>query len=187
MKAALRGSYLDAAFFMGVNESYPHWFAEELYDATVTDESRYTFWVDQGARRPDYHEKILVEDYSVFLRKKNGDIFVTDYDALDSLYTIFKTNKFNNSALVAFNDDVIDYVECRGGTPLYGMDDDWFYEYFTEVVNHPQEEESIFFTVNNGELTVKQHCAVLQNKFGEIKVLDWRTFVRFYDPNPDVY
>lgn len=184
MKAALRGKYLDAVYFMGINEKYPYWFAEELYDAIFTDESRYTFWVDRHSRRPDYHEKTLIEDYSVFLRKEDGTIFVTNYDQLDEMYTIFRTDKFTNSGLVAFNEDVIDYVECHGGSSFYSMDDDWFYEYFTEVVNHPQDEESIFFTNTDQGITVNQHCAVLMNKYGEIRAMEWRKFLKFYDIDP---
>lgn len=184
MKAALRGKYLEAVFFMGVNERYPHWFCEEIYDAIFTNESQYTFWVDRHSRRPDYYEKQLVEDYSVFLKKPNGQIFLTNYDQLDEMYTIFRTDRFTNTGLVAFNEDVIDYVECHGGSMMYAMDDDWFYEYFTEAVNYPQEEETTFFAVDDNGITVNQHCAVLMNKFGEIKVLSWREFMKFYDPDP---
>lgn len=186
MKAALRGNYLDIVFYMGSNERYPWWFSEELYDAIFTDESRYTFWVDRHSRRPDYYEKELVEDYSVFLKKSNGTIFVSNYDQIEEMYTIFRSDKFTNSGLVAFNEDVIDYVECHGGNMLYAMEDDWFYEYITEVINHPQEEETIFFTHDANGISVTQHCAVLSNKYGEIKVMDWRTFLKHYDPDPGI-
>lgn len=185
MKAARRGSYLEVAYFMGTTERYPYWFAEELYDAIFSNESRYSFWVDRYSRRPDYNEKILIEDYSVFLRKEDGTIFVANYDLLDEMYTIFRTDKFTNSGLVAFNEDVIDYVECHGGNMHYGLDDDWFYEFFTESVNNPSSEETVFFSANSeGGITVHEHCAVLINKYGEIRVLDWRTFLKHYDPDP---
>lgn len=185
MIAALRGSYLDAVYFMGINERYPDWFCEELYDATFTDDARYTFWVERSNRRPDYSEKILVEDFSVFIRKSNNDIFVTNYDLLDECYTTFRTDKFTNSALVAFNDDVIEYVECHGGL-VSGYDGDWFYEYFTEELNNPQNEETIFCNDVNGDITVTEHCAVLRNKYGEIRVLNWKDFIKYYDPDPGI-
>ena len=87
MKAALRGKYLDVVFYMGPNERYPDWFCEEIHNAIISDESNYTYWVDTHCRKPDYYEKQLVEDYSVFLRKENGEICVTNYDVLDELYT----------------------------------------------------------------------------------------------------
>lgn len=184
MKAALRGRYVEVVFFMGTEERYPDWFMEEIYDATYTDESRYTFWVDRFQRRPDYHEKQLVEDYSVFIRKGNGEVFVTDYDAYQQVYHTFMYDGFNNWALAGFNEDVIDYVECHGGIGTSGYPD-WFYEYFTESLNNPQDNESIYISDICGELVVVEHCAVLRNMHGEIKVLPWNKFLLFYDPNPE--
>lgn len=183
MIAALRDSYVEAVFFMGINERYPHWFAEELYNCTFTDESRFTFWVPEHDRRPDYHEKELVEDYSVFLRKSNGEIHLTNYDVVDELYCIFRSDRFDNSALLALNDDVIEYVECHGGHVVSGYPE-WFYEYFTEAVNFPSEEESIFLDNENGDITITEHCVFLRNKFGEIRVVDYTTFIKYYDPDP---
>lgn len=185
MIAALRGKYLEAVFYMGENQRYPDWFCEELYDATFTDESRYTFWVDRRSRRADYYEKTLVEDYSVFLRKESGEIFVTNYDCLDELYTTFRTDAFSNSALVAFNEDVINYAEFHGGVSC-GYPDDWFYEHFTESLHNPVEGETIFVADDGGDITVTEHCVIMQNNYGEIKVLDWATFTKFYDPDPGI-
>lgn len=185
MKAALRGKYLEVVYFMGVNETYPDWFCEELYNFTFTDESHYTAWIPSNNRMIDYYEKILVEDYSVFLRKPDGTIHVTDYDALDALYFTFRTDVFTNSGLVAFNEDVIDYVECQGGAIVSGYPD-WFYEYFTESMNNPSEEETIFVTKGDGDITITEHCAVLQNKYGEIKLMDWLTFIKYYDTDPAI-
>lgn len=183
MKAAIQGGYVEAVFFMGVNEKYPMWFQEEIYDAIFTNESLYTFWVDRSERTPDYYEKQLVEDYSVFLRRSNGEIFVTNYDLLDEYYTIFRTDTFTNSALVAFNDDIIEYMECHGGI-LCGYPEDWFYEYFTESLLNPQQGETVFVNEVDGDITITEHCSVMQNKYGEVKVVDWDTFIQIYDPEP---
>lgn len=183
MKAALRGSYVDVVFYMGTNERYPMWFTEELYNNVFSDEDRYTFYVPRQERTITYYERQLVEDYSVFLRKPTGEIHVTDYDAFDDLFTMFRFDKFENTALAALNEDVIDYVECQGGRVLSGYPD-WFYEYFTEAVNNPTEEETIFIDSENGELTITDHCAVLQNRFGEVRIMDWKTFIKYYDPDP---
>lgn len=183
MKAALRGSYVDVVYFMGVNERYPHWFCEELYSNVFSDSDRYTFYVSPQERSPVYHEQILVEDYSVFIRKPNGDIFVTNYDAFDDLYFQFRFDAFSNSGVAAFRDDVIDYVECQGGAVISGYPD-WFYEYFTEAINNPSEDETIFIDSNDGELSVSDHCAVLQNRYGEVRLMDWEKFLSYYDPDP---
>lgn len=183
MKAALRGSYVEVVFFMGVNERYPMWFSEELYNNIFTDESRYTFYVPRQERTIMYHEKQLVEDYTVFLRKPNGDIHVTDYDAYDALYMTFRFDAFENSAFAAMYDDVIEYVECQGGQVQSGYPD-WFYEWVSEAINYPEGEESMLIDVNGQDISITDHCAILQNKFGEIKIMDWDKFLKYYDPDP---
>lgn len=185
MKSALRGSYVEVVFYMGINERYPMWFTEELYNCTFTDDSNYTFWVPEYERSPDYHEKILVEDYSVFIRKENGDIHVTSYDVFDQLYYQFRFDRFDNSGLAAFREDVIDYVECFGGSVISGYPD-WFYEHFTESVIYQYGEESIFIDRDDGELSVTHHVVFLRNKFGEIRVMDYDVFLKYYEPHPDI-
>lgn len=200
MKAAIRGSYVEFVKFNGVTERYPLWFEEELYECTYTDESRFTFWVPADERRPDYFEKQLIEDYSVVIRKPNGDIHVTDEDIFLDMYTTFRYDVFTNSGIAAFDEDCIEYVECRGGVlsreyPL------WFYEFFTEAVNFPQGE-TIFFhdhdtSTNNvrgpflevtddGQVSVDEHSVFLRNKFGEVRGMLYRDFIKFYDDNPIV-
>lgn len=182
MKAALRDSYIEFVTFMGITEKYPLWFEKELCDTIYMDEHRYTFWVPKEERKIDYYEKTLVEDYSVFLKKPNGDIFVTDYDIFSDLYTSFRYDAFTNSGIAAFNEDCIEYVECTGGllTREYPV---WFYEYFTEAVHFPQEQESILI-FEDGEVSVNTHCVFLRNKFGEIKGMLYDEFLKYYDPNP---
>lgn len=201
MKAALRGSYVEFVIFMGVTEKYPSWFHKEIDKNVYLDESRYTFWIPQDERKPDYYEKTLVEDYSVFLRKSNGDIFVTDYDVFTDLYVSFKFNAFINSGLAALEADCIDYVECQGGTLADGYPE-WFYEYFTEAVNYPKDEETFFFydadknaltatrdsieITAGGDVRVTEHCVFLRNKFGEIRGMTYKDFLKYYDPDPKV-
>src|SRR5437763_13558696 len=112
MRVALRGSYVEFVIFMGVTEKYPLWFEEELYECTYTDESRFTFWVPFNERNPDYYEKQLIEDYSVFLRKPNGEVHVTDYDIFTELYITFRYDAFTNSGRAALHEHCIEYVEC---------------------------------------------------------------------------
>lgn len=199
-KVALRGCYVEVVFFMGVNETYPHWFADELYNSIFTDEHRYTFWVPREERTPLYYEKQLVEDYSVFLRKPDGTIHVTDYDVFTSLYHTFRYDAFTNSGLAALNDDCIEYVECHEGA-LTGSYPEWFEIFFTEAINFPPDGGSIliynnkerFLTASreslidvgpHGDISVNCHCVFLWNKFGEIRGLSWGEFLRFYDPDP---
>lgn len=195
MKVALRGSYLEFVIFMGMTEGCPEWFAEEMYRCSYLDESRFTIWVSKDERRPDYHEKKLVEDFSVFLRKPGGEMFVTDLDLFTDLYTVFHYDAFTNSGIVAFNDDCIEYVECTGGV-LIDEYPDWFYEYFTEAINLPNVE-TIFFmdkghrlisnmNIDDGELTVIDRCVFLRNKYGEIKGMGYSEFLKYYDPNPKI-
>lgn len=186
--------------FMGVNETYPAWFAEEMYRCSYLDESRFTIWVPQSERKADYHEKKLIEDSSVFLRKSNGDLFVVDLDLFTDLYTTFRYDAFTNSGIVAFNDDCIEYVECTEGVFVDAYPD-WFYEYFTEAINFPHLETIYFkdskkpcksanvgpfLDTTEGEVSVTCHCVFLRNKFGEIKGMSYRDFLKHYDVNPKI-
>lgn len=199
MKAALRGSYIEYVLFAGVTERYPSWFNKELDESIYVDESRYTFYIPKEERRPDYYEKTLVEDYSVFLRKPTGEVFVTDYDVFSDMYVPFRYNSFTNSGIAAFDDDCIEYVECRPGVLPAGYPV-WFYEYFTEAINFPQDEETIYLYDEethcltakrgslivplNGEASVTSHCVFLRNKLGEIRGMDYDDFSKYYDPDP---
>ena len=199
-RVALRGSYVEFVNFMGITENYPQWFAEIIDDAIYMDESRYAFYVDREERRIDYYEKILIEDYSVFIRKPNGEVHVTDYDVFGELYITFIYDSFTNSGLAAFEEDSIEYVECRPGV-LSARYPDWFYEYFTEAINFPQDEETIYFYDEHkycltakrgtlvvplkGEASVTTHCVFLRNKYGEIRGMDYDDFIKYYDPDPD--
>jgi hypothetical protein len=201
MKAALRDSYIEFVLFMGMTEKYPLWFEKEMEYTVFQDESRYTFWVPMGERRPDYHEKTLVEDYSVFLRKPNGEVFVTDYDVFRGMYTTFQYNAFTNSGIAAFDDDCIEYVECKAGVLPAGYPN-WFYEYFTEAINFPPDGETIYFYDSDrhrltasrdsiivsvdGEASVTSHCVFLRNKFGEIRGMRYDDFIKYYDPRPQL-
>jgi hypothetical protein len=182
MRAALRGTYVEFVLYMGITEKYPLWFEEEIYRNIYMDESRYTFWIPQEERRMDYYEKTLIEDYSVFLKKPNGEIHVTDYDVFQELYVAFQYDAFTNSGIAAFEDDCIDYVECQPGvlTAEYPL---WFYEFFTEAVHLYQEDTTILF-YENGEVTVNNHCVFLKNRYGEIKGMLYDEFLKYYDDNP---
>ena len=201
MRAALKDSYVDFIIFMGMTEKYPLWFEKELNECAYTDESRFTFWVDKGERRPDYYEKQLIDEYSVFLRKANGDVHITDYDTFQNLYVTFRYDAFTNSGIAAFEDDTIEYVECIGGM-LSVTYPAWFYEYFTESVNLP-DSETMFFREEHGHesgdergpfmdideyggVSVDTHCVFLRNKFGEIKGMLYSDFKKWYDDNPDI-
>jgi hypothetical protein len=199
MRVALRGSYIDFVIFMGLTEKYPLWFEEELYECTYTDESRYTFWVPYDERKPDYHDKQLIEDYSVFLRKPNGEVFVTDYDVFQGMYTTFTFSEFTHSGIAAFDADCIEYVECQAGVLPAGYPE-WFYEFFTEAFNYPQDEKTYYFydaskntlkasrdaleVSAGGDVEVTEHCVFLRNKFGEIRGMLYDDFLKYYDPNP---
>ena len=199
MRVALRGSYVEFVIFMGVTEKYPLWFEEELYECTYTDESRFTFWVPFNERNPDYYEKQLIEDYSVFLRKPNGEVHVTDYDIFTELYITFRYDAFTNSGLAALHEDCIEYVECQAGMLPAGYPE-WFYAYFTEAFNYPQDGETFFSYDTNkhcltasrgsmeitagGEVTVTEHCVFLHNKYGEIRGMTYNQFLECYDPDP---
>lgn len=184
MKVALRGSYVEFVCYMGITEKYPRWFKKILDDCTYTDDDRYTFYVPPAERTPAYYEKQLIEDYTVFLRKSNGEVHVTDYEVLQHMYTSFKYNAFNNSGLAALDEDTIEYVECRPG--ILGAEyPEWFYEYFTEVVNFPHDEQTILMADDN-EVYVDRHCVFLKNRFGEIKGMYYDDFLKYYDPNPKI-
>jgi hypothetical protein len=201
MKAALRDRYVEYVMFMGITEKYPLWFEEELYECVHMDESRYTFWIPDGERRMDYHDRQLIEDYSVFLRKPNGEVHVTDYDTFRDLYTSFRYDAFTNSGIAALDEDCIEYVECQPGVLSPGYPD-WFYEYFTEAFNYPQDDKTLFFYDNNkhiltanreslditigGDVTVTDHCVFLFNRFGEIRGMLYDDFIKYYDDNPNL-
>lgn len=199
MRVALRGSYVEYVLFMGITEKYPPWFEEELYEAIITDENRYTFWVDRDERKPDYYEKQLIEDYSVFLRKPDGVIHVTDYDVFTELYTVFTYDAFTNSGIAALGEDCIEYVEAKAGVLPVGYPE-WFYNYFTEAFNYPQDGKTFYFYDPNehilkasrdsmeiaagGDVIVTEHCVFLHNKFGEIRGMTYDEFLKYYDPEP---
>lgn len=201
MKAALRDSYVEFVVFMGLTEKYPMWFEKEMEYTVVQDESRYTFWIPQDERKPDYWEKELIEDDSVFIKKSNGEVHVTDSKTFIMLYQVFKYDDFTNSGIAAFEDDCIEYVECQAGVLPAGYPA-WFYEYFTEAINLPGEDETIFFydadkhdlvasrdSINvtvSGEVTVVEHCVFLRNKFGEIMGMRYDEFLKYYDPEPEI-
>lgn len=199
MRVALRDSYVEYVFFMGVTERYPLWFEEELYECTYTDEGRYTFWVPLDQRKPSYYEKQLVEDYSVFLRKPNGEVHVTDYDTFTDMYITFRYDAFTNSGIAALEQDCIEYVEAHAGKLVDGYPE-WFYEHFTEAFNYPQDGKTFFFfdkdkriltasrdsmeITAGGDVEVTEHCVFLRNKFGEIRGMTYNQFLKYYDPNP---
>lgn len=198
MIAALNGKYVEYVCYMGVTEKYPQWFEEELYDSVYLDEDRYTFWQPEWGRDVDYYDKTLVEDYSVFIRKPNGEIHVTDYDVFKDLYTTFTYSAFTNSGIAAFNEDCIEFVECHGGILPAGYPE-WFYEYFTEAINFPTHRETVYVLNEDvkitssrdfleisidGDVTVVQHCVFLRNRFGEIRGMTYSEFKRYYDDNP---
>lgn len=199
MRAALRGKYIEYVIFMGSSEKYPPWFEKQLELCTYTDESRLTFWVNKDERRPNYYDQQLIEEYSIILRKDTGELHITDYDSFDVLYTIFRYDAFTNSGLAAFEEDCIEYVECTGGM-LSAAYPDWFYEYFTECINLP-DDETVFLnddvqkvSINDGPflaideyggVSVDSHCVFLRNKFGEIKGMEFNDFIKHYDYDPD--
>lgn len=201
MRVALKDSYVEYVYYMGATERYPSWFQEELYDCTFTDDSRFTFWVPCDQRKPDYYEKQLVEDYSVFLRKPNGEVHVTDYDTFNEMYILFKYDAFTNSGIAALEQDCIEYVEARPGVLTDGYPE-WFYEYFTEAFNFPRDEKTFYFydtekhvltasrdsmdITIGGDVTVTDHCVFLRNKYGEIRGMTYDQFLKYYDPNPKI-
>lgn len=206
MRAALRGSYVQYVLFMGIAERYPLWFEEELYECVYQDESRFTFWSPVGEREPDYYDKELIEDYSVFLRKPNGEVHVTDYDTFTELYISFRLDTFTNSGIAALEGDCIEYVEAEAGELTAGYPE-WFYEYFTEAINFPQDDKTFYFYDTDkhvlkasrdsievsigGDVEISEHSVFLRNKYGEIRAMTYKTFLKYYDPDPklglDIY
>jgi hypothetical protein len=201
MKVALRDSYVEYVLFAGVTEKYPPWFEEELYDTILIDDSRYTFWLHHNERTMEYYEKQLVEDYSVFLRKSNGEIHLTDYDVFGDMYMAFTYNEFTHSGIAALHEDCIEYVEAKAGVLPAGYPL-WFYEYFTEAFNYPQDTKTFFFydtdqhvlkasrgsmeVTAGGDVTITEHCVFLRNKYGEIRGMTYREFLKYYDDDPEI-
>lgn len=188
MLVALRDSYVEFVTFMGVTEKYPLWFQKILYRSIYMDASRYTLYVDRSERRPDYYEKKLIESHSVFIKKPNGDTHVTDYDVFSDLYVSFRYDSFTNSGIAALEEDTIEYVECLPGV-LSREYPGWFYEYYTETMNHPHNNEDAERFIRpsvNGQASVSTHCVFLRNKFGEIRGMDYYDFIKYYDPDPKV-
>lgn len=183
MRAALHGSYVEYVLFMGTAERYPQWFKDLLEASTYTDESRFTFWVFPEERRPDYYEKQLIEDYSVILRKSNGDVHITDYETFQDLYITFGYDAFTNSGIAAYEDDAIEYVECKPGVLDPGYPS-WFYEYFTEAVNLPSEFNGFMLFSDNDTIEVTTYTVVLRNKVGELMTMPYKKFKRYYDDRP---
>ena len=181
MRAALRGSYIEYVYYMGVSEKYPQWFVNEVIDDITVDEFRYTTYHYEDERSADYHEKTLVEDWSVVIRKPNGDIHVTDYETFRTLYEVFRFDGFTNSGVAGFKADCIDYVECTPGF-LQDHYPDWFYEYFMEVINFPNDET--LFVCGDDYVSINSHSVFLRNKFGEIKPMSYKAFIKLYDPSP---
>jgi hypothetical protein len=199
MRVALRDSYVEYVLYMGITEKYPPWFEEELYECVYEDESRFTFWIPCGERKPDYYDKQLIEDYSVFLRKPNGEVHVTDYDTFTELYITFRYDAFTNSGIAALEQDSIEYVEAQAGVLADGYPE-WFYEYFTEALNHPKDGLTLYFYDTDkhvltasrdsvevsigGDVEVTTHSVFLRNKYGEIRAMTYSQFLKYYDPNP---
>lgn len=198
MRVALRGSYVDFVMYMGITEKYPLWFERELNSIVDYGDSQYTFYVPLNERRIDYYEKQIISDYSVFIRKANGEVHVTDNCTFHDMYSTFIYNEFTHSGIAAFDDDCIDYVECQAGV-LPTNYPEWFYEFFTEAFNFPKDGETIYFfdetnslsamrgdiTVQSGgEASIREHTVFLRNRFGEIKAMPYDKFVQYYDPSP---
>lgn len=175
----MHGSFVNFVIFRGLTEQYPRWFRKSVIDDLTMDSDRYTFWVPQNERNPDYYEKVLVEDYSVFLENRRGEIHCTTMEAFDDLYSIFKYDAFKNGGVAAFKEDCIEYVECVPGV-LTDEYPDWFYEYYTEVVVFP-DEETIFLD-QTGDISITEHCVFLRNKFGEIRKISYNSFLKYYNP-----
>jgi hypothetical protein len=182
MLAALRGRWVQFAIFMGVSERYPQWFIEEIANRVFVNESRFCFWTSPPERECDYYEKELIETYSVVVRKYDGSTHVMSMDVFHDLYNVFKYEQSVNGGIAAFAEDCIEYVECFGGKMLDHYPK-WFYEYFTESLNYPDDEESYLFSLdNNGCIVIDAHCVFLRNKFGEIKQTLYTEFIKYYDP-----
>jgi hypothetical protein len=185
MITALRGHYVKFVIFMGVSERYPEWFIEEISNRVFVNESRFSFWTSPQERHSDYYEKELIETYSIVLRKFNGETHIAEVDTFNDMYHIFKYSQFENGGIAAFNDDIIEYVECSGGV-LNTTYPEWFYEYFTEALNNPKDHESYLFSIDGlGHITIKERCVFLRNRFGEIKQMSYGSFLKYYEPKID--
>ena len=182
MFAALRGHYVQFVVFMGLAEPYPEWFIEEVSDRAFINESRFCFWTPPQEREADYYEKELIETFSVVVRKSNGDTHITEIDTFNDMYRVFTYDHGINGGIAAFNEDVIEYVECFGGG-LIDMYPEWFYEHFTELLNNPKDNESYLFNIDGlGHITIKERCVVLRNRFGEVRQMSYGNFLKYYDP-----
>ncbi len=182
MFAALRGQYVQFVVFMGVAERYPEWFIEEIANRVFVNESRYCFWTSPPERDCDYYEKEIIEMYSIIVRKSDGSTHVVEVDTFNELYRIFQFDQLVNGGIAAFIDDYIEYVECAGGS-LIDRYPKWFYEYFTECLNNPKDSESYLFSVDgHGYITIKERCVFLRNRFGEIRQMLYKDFLKYYDP-----
>jgi hypothetical protein len=78
----------------------------------------------------------------------------------------------------------------------------WFYEFFTEAFNYPQDNKTFYFydtekhvlTASKdsidvsvgGDVTVTNHCVFLRNKYGEIRGMKYDDFIKCYDPEPQL-
>lgn len=198
MIAAFHGSYVQYVIYIGITEKYPRWFEKEVLDNIYSDSDRFTFWVPLEERTVDYYEKTLVEDYSVFLRKPDGNIHCTDFDVFEKLYQVFKYDRFTNSGVAAFSEDCIEYIECKPGV-LSSEYPEWFYEFFTESAVFPNVETVLMFdtdkyrlSYNNskfemntsGDISVLEHCVFLRNHLGEIRHMQYDIFKKHYNPGP---
>lgn len=202
----MHGSEVDFVIYRGITERYSKWFVREVLDSIYMDEYRYTFWVPEDERPYHYYEMTLVESDSVFLRKTNGEVFCTTMHVFENLYDIFFYDGFTNSGVAAFDEDCIDYVECEPGV-LSAEYPDWFYEYFTEAVHFPPDNESIFIydtgyttkpifnssgstvvieplNATQGQASVTEHCVFLKNRFGEIRAMSFEDFTKYYNTGP---
>lgn len=202
MRAVLHGGWVDYVIYMGITENYPDWFNKEVLNDIYMDESRFTMWQPEEERSWDYYEKDCIESDSVFLRKPNGEIFMTSKYVFDQLYVIFLYDGFSNYGVAAYRDDCIEYVECQPGV-VSADHPDWFYEYFTEAVHFQDQKESIFIfdrsspvvigsssngvislTGDVGQISVDSHCVFLRNFLGEIKHMEYSDFLKHYHPGP---
>lgn len=201
MKVALRDTYVEYVLFCGMSETYPRWFNELIDDTISLDESRYTLYVHYNERTMSYYDKQLVDDYSVFVRKPDGEVYVTDWDAFNEVYQTFTWSEFSHSGISAPHENCIEYVECKAGV-LRDLYPAWFYEYFTEAFNFPQDDKTFFFydtdkhnvtatrdsleITAGGGVTVKEDSVFLRNRLGEIKGMTWVDFLKYYDPYPEL-
>jgi hypothetical protein len=183
MYAALRGSCVKYVIYMGMMESYPEWFKEEIADRILMDDSRYTVWTSPPERMTDYFEKDLIETHSIVLRKDDGTTHIAECETFDAMYHIFTYDQSVNGGIAAFKEDVIEYVEVVGGV-VADRYPEWFYAYFTESLNNPKDNETYLFNIDgHGYMTVKDRCVVLRNRFNELRQMTYADFLKYYDPD----